>query len=456
MRKPSIDLPDQMPERRRTALVDGQRVGVEEIIRVPTIRGHLRFWWRALYGQNYDSPRALYAAEKRLWGGTTDGDDESGGRSLVEVTVSVDKQRAAAVDESQIQAYGTDATPGAYALWPARGADGQTPAPRRTPGQRFELKVCVPAVADDDGAVVIESQVRAAVHAWILFGGYGGRTRRGLGSLRVTSAEAAKWLPQPGEDLRAELARLFGRDVFTLPSPAPARTDLPQLIGAELLVAADPVDNHAAWICALGWLREFRQGDGTTAYDAREPDTGIGDPRPHVSRWPEADKLRHLAGMERTSAHKPAHNAAPVWPRAGFGLPIIGQWQTTDRFRRKRAYTEPQPYALKWQTAGRDPQMMDRLASPLIVKALPLANGQALPCALWLYRAYPNGTVRPEMGGMGSASPNAPFDQLVAAGDTARFAPLARRGTPTGHNLRDAFRDWLTTKRKAIVAIPGA
>ncbi|HAZ63134.1 MAG TPA: type III-B CRISPR module RAMP protein Cmr1, partial [Armatimonadetes bacterium] len=129
-----------MPERRRTALVDGQRVGVEEItvelevvtpilgggtktrdvdevdiIRVPTIRGHLRFWWRALYGQNYDSPRALYAAEKRLWGGTTDGDDESGGRSLVEVTVSVDKQRAAAVDESQIQAYGTDATPGAYA-----------------------------------------------------------------------------------------------------------------------------------------------------------------------------------------------------------------------------------------------------------------------------------------------------------------------------------------------------
>src|SRR5437016_5113790 len=37
-----------------------------DIIRVPTIRGHLRFWWRALHG--HSTSRELFAAESRIWG----------------------------------------------------------------------------------------------------------------------------------------------------------------------------------------------------------------------------------------------------------------------------------------------------------------------------------------------------------------------------------------------------
>ena len=38
-------------------------------------------------------------------------------------------------------------------------------------------------------------------------------------------------------------------------------------------------------------------------------------------------------------------------------------------------------------------KQLDRFASPLIVKALPLADNRFVPCALWLNRAYPVGAV---------------------------------------------------------------
>ena len=56
-----------------------------DVIRVPTVRGHLRFWWRALYGHQYETPEKLYAAESALWGRAA---DDNGGRSAVEVRIT--------------------------------------------------------------------------------------------------------------------------------------------------------------------------------------------------------------------------------------------------------------------------------------------------------------------------------------------------------------------------------
>lgn len=39
------------------------------IIRPATVRGHLRFWWRALYGGQYSSSEELFQAESALWRG---------------------------------------------------------------------------------------------------------------------------------------------------------------------------------------------------------------------------------------------------------------------------------------------------------------------------------------------------------------------------------------------------
>lgn len=413
-----------------------------DVIRAPSVRGHLRFWWRALYAAQYADADALYQRESALWGrAATDG----GGRSAVEIRISV--ERAEGTDNSEIRLYpgqGQHATPGAYALWPARAETRtNTPtAPRRQPGTQFLLTLKI-AGTDKD-----ELEVRDALRAWILFGGYGGRTRRGLGSLKVIS-DVNGWLPAAAT--REALTSLFGLDIFAAPTRTPG--DVPWFGGAAIHVGRTDRNAQTAWTTALDWLKEFRQGTtGQQGHRAREPGAGKPQPqRPSVSNWPEADKIRRI--KNKTSAHAPRHNATAAWPRAGFGLPIIGQFQKTDRGNNRNAYDEPGPFELRWRVGNVE---YDRLASPLIVKALPLADGTFAPCALWLNRSLPKdaqvGLARPKQGRPNEKEVDpatvAPFDRLVAQGDTARFSVLANK---TG--LRQAFFDWLhATKQTTVVA----
>jgi CRISPR-associated protein Cmr1 len=199
--------------------------------------------------------------------------------------------------------------------------------------------------------------VRDAVRAWLLFGGYGSRTRRGLGSLQPGDATA--WLPAQGT--RQTFQQLFGRDLFAAPTRDPA--DTPCLAGAALHVGHPKPDAATAWITALNWLKEFRQG---------------ADGRSGGSRWPEAEHVIRLT--ERPSAEQPG--AALAWPRADLGLPIQIQFKGN----------KPKGGTLTWRHND-DRAFASRLASPLIVKALPLATGTFIPCALWLHRAHPQGRV---------------------------------------------------------------
>lgn len=396
-----------------------------DVIRAPSVRGHLRFWWRALYASQCANAEALYRRESELWGRAA---NDGGGRSAVELRVSFEGN-VGAIDDSDIDLL---RTPGAYALWPARAEKRQgqvvkPPAPRRKPGTQFQLMLKVPAAH--------EAEVKNALRAWILFGGYGGRTRRGLGSLRVVG-NVNGWLPTAAT--RQALTNLFGDDIFAAPTNGPG--DVPRFGGAAIHVGTKGAHAQGAWTTALDWLRDFRQGTtGQQGSRAREPGNGKAQPnRPSISNWPEADKIRRL--RDKTRAHAPRHNATPAWPRAGFGLPIIGQFQTKGR--NNECYDEPGAFELRWRSGKVE---HDRLASPLIVKALPLADGSFAPCALWLNRAHPaNGEV--VLRDVNNSQ--APFDRLVAAGDTARFSALANKTS-----LRQAFFDWLhATKQTTAVA----
>ena len=100
---------------------------------------------------------------------------------------------------------------------------------------------------------------------------------------------------------------------------------------------------------------------------------------------------------------------------------------------------EPEDFELRW----RDEALHDRLASPLIVKAMPLADGRFVPCALWLARAYPKGKVVLKDAARSGGSA-AEFDLLIAPGDTAQFAALnVPAAVPQGFRLRYAFLRWL-------------
>jgi CRISPR-associated protein Cmr1 len=426
-----------------------RRIDEVEVIRAATVRGHLRVWWRALYAHQYQSPGELYASESELWGRAA---TDEGGRSAIDIRIHI--EQAGELDSGDIQLYDSrDAkeTPGAYALWPARAESRKkTPlAPRRKPGTQFRLTLIAPAGR--------EAEVRSVVRAWLLFGGYGSRTRRGLGSFRVIN-DPSEWLPPTAS--REAITALFGTDVFA--RPGQPVIDVPRLGGAALQVGQTEGEPMKAWVTALDWLKEFRQGTrGQPGGRAREPGNGKAQPqRPSISNWPEADKIRHLSQPRNGLrwAHQPRHNAIPVWPRAGFGLPIIGQFQVKSRQKDQRGKnlhwdelpasdpnhgTEPSgTFELRWRSGHEE---HDRLASPLIVKALPLAGGRFVPCVLWLARAYPAGEV--VLSGVNDSA--APFDRLVAAGDAPRFSPLASE-----QGLREAFLDWLRAKYQTMVVAP--
>lgn len=401
-----------------------------DVIRVPTIRGHLRFWWRALFADGLTGA-TLAAAEKAFWGGATDTDDGQGGRSPVEVRVTV--HNAPQPDNRNV---GINVR-GFYALWPARGAQGAPSAPRRPPGTVFTLTMSAPKGS--------HAQLRATLQAWILFGGYGGRTRRGCGSLSVEGVELrGEWLPK-GANSGMLTALLRGG------TPGPAR-DIASLRGARLVLGA-ATTAEGAWEIALDWLKGFRQGHPAAGLaPAHDPafarESGADGTRPGRSNWPEADKIRHLARLPSGAArwqHPPLHNATPAFPRAGFGLPILGQFQSKDRKDNYYPGPEPSKYEIKWRTTGQHGEDKNRLASPVIVKALALSDGQFAPCALWLHRAFPVGEVFVLGGGIRPFG--APFDQLVAARDTARFDPLATASAqPAGKRLQTAFLEWLKAK----------
>jgi CRISPR-associated protein Cmr1 len=442
----SVNVPAQLPEARRRSRRGGPELctislAVEvvtpvlgggsqtralddvDVIRAATVRGYLRFWWRALRGHEFADAKGLHVRESELWGRAA---TDEGGRAAVEVRI--DDIVGGQVDDADIDLV---KTPGAYALWPARSEkrSQRPPAPRRKPGTRFRVSLLAPS--DREG------ELRDVLRAWLLFGGYGSRTRRGLGSFRVTE-DVTAWLPK--DAMRASFDTLFDHNIFAAPSKA--AVDVPWLAGAAMQLGKADRDALTAWTTALDWLKEFRQGTtGGSGDRAREPGTGKPQPtRPSISNWPEADKIRHLTQKIRAHPPRCAHSTTPAWPRAGFGLPINGQFQ--DKARDGSHVAEPGRFELRWRSGGVE---HDRLASPLIVKALPLADGTSVPCALWLNRKDPAG----EVVVRGIAGSGAPFDRLIAPGDTPQFSALAGKAS-----LREAFLDWLVKRDQTTVVAP--
>lgn len=411
-----------------------------DFIRVPSIRGGLRFWWRALYGGEFASSQDLYKAEVELWGGLLKPEtkrEPSVVRSPVEVRV----------DGVVMSAESTEAMVATemYAFWPAFVPQGSPAAPRRVPGMEFGLSLRFPAERS--------KEVTNALRAWLLFGGYGGRSRRGAGSVTVKEGTGgvAAWLPSSLE--RKSLAQHFGGDILA-PERAFLFGDLPQLGGATLSVGIPHKDALKVWRDALAWLRDFRQGAAksrvaTPVSDtARDYNPGRGQAAAGRSFWPEADKVRRLSG-NGPWAHAPRYNATPLWPRAGFGLPIVGKFQQ-QAAKGSPSYQNPEPreFKLIWQDDREN--LHDRLASPLIAKAVPLADGTFVPIWLWLNRSDPKGgKVGVVLGNASRGVGFAPFDLLTADGDAALYAPLdtqAVKGAPAGQRLRRAFMDWLNSK----------
>jgi len=300
------------------------KVDAQRPIRPSAIRGCLRFWWRAARGAQYPSIGETRSAESRLFGSTAEPSP---------FDLSVEVTNTGGPDQAQGPA---------YALFPFR----ESKAPGLS-GVAFSVSLATPRGAPED----LISELEAAVWAWVTFGGYGARTRRGCGALRCGD------LPCPTD------AGDLGRQAAQYVVPGPPPRGIPSLAGARVVLGGPFDEPVGAWKAAVDLYSQLRQGPGMGR------NAGSDAKRPGRSRWPEADAIRRLSG-QFAQAHRPEHPAGNSFPRADLGVPIIFHFKDSG---------DPRDHALQVQT-----DKPGRMASPVITRPLALADGKFAPMVVLL------------------------------------------------------------------------
>ncbi|CAB1127865.1 Type III-B CRISPR module RAMP protein Cmr1 [Candidatus Hydrogenisulfobacillus filiaventi] len=191
------------------------RGALPDLVRPPAVKGALRFWWRALawarWGAQAQDPasrqevlNALRAREGELFGAVAPRARQS--RVLLQVTWL--KQ------PGEFDDWPRNPVPGqldgsTYLGWgivaSGRGANAQ---PHRTgwrEGGSFRLVLQFAPRTDE--AVVDE--VCRALEAWSLFGGLGARSRRGFGSVALTTLDGQSRLLETLADYKARVRSLL-------------------------------------------------------------------------------------------------------------------------------------------------------------------------------------------------------------------------------------------------------
>lgn len=308
-------------------------------IRAPSIRGHLRFWWRATRGAKCERVEELRQREGEVWGST-----ENPSPVVVEVTiVSHGKTYPCAyIPDGKNFPRFKDKHP-SYALFPFQGSNRQNvPVADCTAGISFTLTLSYPRK--------LSQEINAALWAWVNFGGIGARTRRGCGALYCQDlsppdcAGIDEWYNRCREKLGIVPSSL--REWPTMP---------------EVLLIKNGNGGNAlqCWSDVIGLLQTFRQGKNV----GRNP--GNSSSRPGRSRWPEPESIRQIIsnGAAREYQRLDHISDYAAFPRAEFGLPIVFNLP---------AHRNPGTLEL-YPVAGGSEKA--RMASPLILRPLKCSDG---------------------------------------------------------------------------------
>jgi CRISPR-associated protein Cmr1 len=328
-------------------------VDPESVVRAPQVRGYLRFWWRAVEAARLQTSHELFEAESRLWGAAgTCGEvavrvgirDPGRNRRLQDIIADAEQRGAAHRARWQrqngpVRARKAGATdPGlGYFLFPFRGEQkNKLEEARGREGVRFSLVVSMSEAA--------RPQVERALRAWLAFGGVGARTRRGCGALRGPGG----WQPPSRDSLEAWLTALA-------PGVLRRTPQVPSLASATLLLCPKARDATDAWHQLATFWARFRKGHvGDVPYEPRRG-----------GHWKDYATLSILTDkrLQSLRLNKPF-----------LGLPIIYQPFQNARF----------AGTLKPETSG-------RMASPVILKPVVLADGSVHPLILVLRTLEPSG-----------------------------------------------------------------
>ena len=338
-------------------------------IRATSIRGQLQFWWRATVGAQYATRQELRAAQSAIWGDTT-----QASRVQVRVeTVSFDNPKPCATferdnrDGSRFRSmptwnapFNNSALP--YALFPFQGqlANGRTQIEVQPASCLHKASFKLTLICHK--SLDFAKQVEPALWAWVNFGGLGSRTRRGCGAIVCKSL-----VPKNLDELIAKLKTF-------LQEPNAQVREWPTL-AAAFLVGKEQNQSLDAWNEVIDRFRHFRQGVGLGRNPGEKPN------RPGRSRWPEPETIRCITQQRLAKHSRLPHIPEDAFPRAELGLPIVFHFQEQG---------DPSDTVL-YPANDSEGKKRERMASPLILKPLALANGKFVPLIVRLNTLALNG-----------------------------------------------------------------
>jgi CRISPR-associated protein Cmr1 len=317
------------------------------LIRPSSIRGHLRFWWRATRGASCADAAELGQREGAIWGTP----DEPSKVALEAMVISQGPTYPCAYFPEGRAFPRFEKTHPPYALFPFQGnaRKGEDPA-RCTSDVIFDLKLTYP--------VAVSKDVNAALWSWVNFGGVGARTRRGCGALYCKKlsppdcASLASWYEKSLKEFDIDLSQ--GQEWPVMPT--------------EFLIRENRATSMQNWNDVVSLMQVFRQGSDL----GRNP--GNAPNRPGRSRWPEPETIRR-ATSRRSSRHQ-RMTAIPddAFPRAEIGLPIVFHFQSGRE-------GDPEDTELYPVTDGVE---RTRMASPVILRPGICANGASFQMIMCL------------------------------------------------------------------------
>ncbi|MER3473980.1 MAG: type III-B CRISPR module RAMP protein Cmr1 [Armatimonadota bacterium] len=171
------------------------------IIRPATVRGHLRFWWRVLYGGQYRTAEEMFRAESALWGAASEANKACAGKISLQVTDVVWNKQTVTVNDFRPRGSPAQVGPEAqYLLYVFQEQKKDNVPPAK--GYR-DVQFILRVAFQPDVTAAQRREVENAIKAWIALGGIGARTRRGCGALTVTK-EHQRWLPPADSNARKQ------------------------------------------------------------------------------------------------------------------------------------------------------------------------------------------------------------------------------------------------------------
>jgi CRISPR-associated protein Cmr1 len=329
------------------------------LIRPSSIRGHLRFWWRATRGANCGTIAELHQREAEIWG-TTDNPSQVIVEALVQSQGTT--YPCAHIPEGKNFAKFRDSHPG-YALFPFQGNKKEgTPIAKCTSKVSFKLKLIYPQNSS--------AEVEASVWAWVNFGGVGARVRRGCGAL---------YCPELAPPDASSISSWYKDRLKIFGIILPQAKQWPVL--PDSLLVKSSANASQAWNDVVGLMQTFRQGQNVGRNPGKAPN------RPGRSRWPEPETIRSA-----TSQRDPKHFRMPgipndAFPRAEIGLPIVFHFKDSN---------DPKDTELYPVVGG---QEKTRMSSPIILRPIACQNGDVQQMILCLSAAAPDEVVLKKASG---------------------------------------------------------